>query len=77
MQSVKADRSGARGRLYGEGGAAPAGHPAPEGRPRSRNEEALRRVLPAAKVARRTGRRPSAVYARRRKLQLPDGRRRG
>jgi hypothetical protein len=40
-------------------------------------EGALLPDLPLAGVARRTGRTPCAVYARRRKLRLPDGRRRG
>jgi hypothetical protein len=46
------------------------------GPPWTAQEDALLRVLPAAEVARRTGRTPGAVYARRRELRLPDGRRR-
>jgi hypothetical protein len=40
-------------------------------------EDELVRTLPTAEVARRTGRSLQAVYARRSRLQLPDGRRRG
>jgi hypothetical protein len=39
-------------------------------------EDALLRELPAAEVARRTGRTLGAAYARRRKVRLPEGRRR-
>ena len=47
------------------------------GRPWTPEEDALLRRLPAAEVARRTGRSLAAVYSRRRELGLPDGRRRG
>jgi hypothetical protein len=40
-------------------------------------ENELVRTLPAGEVARRTGRSQQAVYARRSRLGVPDGRRRG
>jgi hypothetical protein len=50
--------------------------PPKAGPPWSATEDALLRTLPAAEVARRTGRTLSAIYMRRRELGLPDGRRR-
>jgi hypothetical protein len=50
--------------------------PPKAGPPWSAAEDALLPGLPAVEAARRTGRTPGAVYARRRKLRLPDGRRR-
>jgi hypothetical protein len=46
------------------------------GRPWTAEEEALLRRLPPAEGARRTGRTLKAVYAWRRILGVPDGRRR-
>jgi hypothetical protein len=43
--------------------------------PWTAEEDALVRTLPAEEVARRTGRSLSGVYARRRRLRVPDGRR--
>jgi hypothetical protein len=40
-------------------------------------EDELVRTLPVEEVVRRTGRSLIAVYARRSKLKVPDGRRRG
>jgi hypothetical protein len=45
--------------------------------PWSAEEDELVQTLPAAEVARRTGRSLGAVYARRNRLGVPDGRRRG
>jgi hypothetical protein len=45
------------------------------GRAWTTEEDELLRTLPAQEVARRTGRSLTAVYSRRRKLGLPDGRR--
>jgi hypothetical protein len=45
--------------------------------PWTRKEDALVRTLPAEEVAKKTGRSLSGVYARRRRLRVPDGRRRG
>ena len=42
----------------------------------TREEDELVRTLPAEEVAKRTGRSLSGVYARRRRLGVPDGRRR-
>lgn len=42
----------------------------------SAEDDALLKTLPAAEVAKRTGRTMGAVYARRSQLKLPDGRRR-
>ena len=50
--------------------------PPKAGRPWTAEEEALLRQLPPAEVARRTGRTLKAVYAWRRVLGEPDGRRR-
>jgi hypothetical protein len=47
----------------------------PNGRAWTAAEDELVRTLPAAEVARRTGRSLASVYARRRRLGLPDGRR--
>jgi hypothetical protein len=44
------------------------------GTPWTEQEDELVRTLPAKEVAKRTGRTPVAVWARRRVLQLPDGR---
>jgi hypothetical protein len=40
-------------------------------------EDELVRTLPAAEAVRRTGRSLIAVYSRRNRLRVPDGRRRG
>jgi hypothetical protein len=45
--------------------------------PWTRKEDELVRTLPAEEVAKKTGRSLSGVYARRRRLRVPDGRRRG
>ena len=45
--------------------------------PWTAEEAGLVRTLPAEEVAKRTGRSLSGVYARRRRLGVPDGRRRG
>jgi hypothetical protein len=45
--------------------------------PWTAEEDELVRTLPAEEVARRTGRSLIAVYARRNRLRVPDGRRRG
>jgi hypothetical protein len=45
--------------------------------PWTRKEDALVRTLPAEEVAKKPGRSLSGVYARRRRLRVPDGRRRG
>jgi hypothetical protein len=45
------------------------------GEPWSAEEDELARTLPAAEVVKRTGRSIPAVYARRRQLGVPDGRR--
>lgn len=50
--------------------------PPKAGRPWTAKEDALLRKLPAAEVAKRTGRTVQACYDRRRVLGLPDGRRR-
>ena len=50
--------------------------PPKAGRPWTAEEEALVRQLAPAEVARRTGRTLKAVYAWRRVLGVPDGRRR-
>ena len=50
--------------------------PPKAGRPWTAEEEALLRRLPPAEAARRTGRTLKAVYAWRRVLGVPDGRRR-
>jgi hypothetical protein len=50
--------------------------PPKAGRPWTRKEDQLAKALPAAEVARRTGRTLTAVYERRRDLKVPDGRRR-
>jgi len=50
--------------------------PPKAGRPWTAEEEALLRRLPPAEAARRTGRTLKAVYAWRRVLGEPDGRRR-
>jgi hypothetical protein len=50
--------------------------PPKAGRPWTAEEDRLARRLPAAEVARRTGRTLQAVYDRRRVLGVPDGRRR-
>jgi len=51
--------------------------PPKAGRAWTAEEDALLMQLPGAEVARRTGRSISAVHSRRRKLKLPDGRRKG
>jgi hypothetical protein len=48
--------------------------PPKAGRPWTPEEDDLVRTLPAAEVARRTGRTLLAVWSRRRELELPDGR---
>jgi hypothetical protein len=50
--------------------------PPKAGRPWTKAEDAMLVRLPAAEVARRTGRSLQAVYTRRHDLGLPDGRRR-
>jgi hypothetical protein len=50
--------------------------PSKAGRPWTRAEDSLLARLPAAEVAKRTGRSLQAVYARRHERGLPDGRRR-
>jgi hypothetical protein len=51
--------------------------PPKAGRPWTPQEDEAARTLPAPEAARRTGRTLAAVYGRRVKLGLPDGRRRG
>jgi hypothetical protein len=48
--------------------------PPAAGEPWTGDEDELLRTLPAPEVVRRTGRTLSAVYSRRNKLALPDGR---
>jgi hypothetical protein len=77
MQSVKADRPGrGAGRTVREAHRRRGTRPPKAGHQWSAEEDALVRALPAAEAARRTGRTLGAVYARRRQVQLPDGRRR-
>ena len=51
--------------------------PPAAGRPWTADEDELLSTLPAAEVARRTGRTLTAVYNRRIDLGMPAGRRRG